>query len=568
MKYSLSTLWDELSTPGPANRRHTWCFLAIVILGTFLRLWHVGSLTEGMLYDEGYKGLDAIAIREYGERPVFLDWNGGREALVAYTVAVAQKFLDHTIASVRVVSAIYGSLALVFLYFFVSRLWSRNVALIATFLMAVSKYQIIHSRLGVRAGHFTTYELATLCFLAAGLYAERRRNLYLALAGVFGGLGFHTYIAYRIFPAVVVVFLISRDRMARLKTQWKGAVAAVLLAVVILAPLAVFYAKNYQSMTDRMKRTAVWNQKGKNRDESPARLVMNATLDTLGMFNFAGDRIERHNVGGEPMLSPFAGPFLVVGILLTLLCIRRRLSFFLMLYLALTLLPGFLSVDAPNTARVLGSIPPAMILCALAIAALGRLLSGVSSVAATLVLGIILGGSAYTGINDALLRYPQRLDSLPPQVSDIWGLDREPARAADLMNRLGDRCVVFATPQFFFHTAVEYLTYSKSEHQLYVPNTNLQGKAKGKVAVILLQQNPLMNLWFLRDDDGKRFYKWWHQRYGMEIPWIRGAVRSAYGAHPQMMKTSDQLLLDILRVRYPNGRFLDFGTFGAYVVAP
>lgn len=561
-------MWDRLATPSPAERRHALLLFGIVALGFFLRLWHVGTLTEGMLYDEAYKGLDAIAIRELGERPVFLDWNGGREALVAYTVAAAQSFLDYTIASVRIISALYGSLTLIFFYYFVSRLWTRNVALVGTFLMAVSKYHIIHSRLGVRAGHFTMFEVASLCFLAAGLYAERRRNLWLILAGIMGGLGFHTYIAYRIFPAVAATFLASKDRLMRLRTQWKGAVAGLILAVLILLPLAIFYVNNYQSMTDRMKRTAVWNQKGKTHRESPARLVLQATLDTLGMFNFRGDRIERHNVEAEPMLSPFTGPFLLAGIVLTLLCLNRRLALFLLMYLFLTLLPGFLSVDSPNTARVLGSIPPAMILCSLGICALTQVVMNFSRPLTTLIVGIVLGGSAYTGINDALLRYPLRLDALPPQISNIWGLDREPARAADLLNRLGPRCAGFTTPQFFFHSAVEYLTYSKSEHQLFLPNTNLQEKSKGNVAVILLQPNRPMNLWFLRDDDGKRFYKWWRQRYGWDYPRIRSMIRSTYGENPALTKTSDQRLLRVLRQRYPNGKYLDFETFAAYVVRP
>lgn len=568
MKDAVSTLWDDVAVPSIGEKKHAWILGAIVVLGFFLRFWHLGTLTEGMLYDEAYKGLDAVAIREYGERPVFLDWNGGREALVAYAVAGMQSFLNHSIASVRAVSALYGSLTLIVFYLFISRLWSRNLALISTFLMAVSKYHIIHSRLGVRAGHFTFFEVASLCFLAAGLYAERRRNLWLILAGVFAGLGFHTYIAFRIFPAIAAAFLFSKERLLLLKERWKGALAAVLVASAILAPLAVFYLQNYQSMTDRMKRTAVWNQKGKNRNESPARLVLQATLDTLGMFNFQGDHIERHNVVPEPMLSPYAGPFFLLGLALTFLSIRKRFALFLLLYLFLTLLPGFLSVDAPNTARVLGSIPPAMILCGLGVVAAARLAAVAAKPLATALLAVVLGGSASTGIDDALLRYPQRIDSLPPQVSDIWGLDREPARAADLLNRLGPRMEGFASPQFFFHSAVEYLTYSKSEHQLFLPGTNLTDRANGKVAVVILQPNPQMNLWFLRDDDGKRFYKWWRQRYGMEIPWIRAAVRSSYGQHPQLMKTSDQRLLDLLRQRYPGGHYLDFQTFGAYVVRP
>ncbi len=77
-------------------------------MGVLFRFWKLDSLFDGITYDEAYKGLDAIAIREFGERPVFLDWNGGREALVAYLVAAAQTFFDYTSISVRVVTAIAG----------------------------------------------------------------------------------------------------------------------------------------------------------------------------------------------------------------------------------------------------------------------------------------------------------------------------------------------------------------------------------------------------------------------------------------------------------------------------
>ena len=158
---------------------------------------------------------------------------------------------------------------------------------------------------------------------------------------------------------------------------------------------------------------------------------------------------------------------------------------------------------------------------------------------------------------------------MPPQIAEIWGLDREPARVAGLLNALGHGCEVFVTPMFFFHSTVEYLTYSKSEHQLYLPGTNVKGKSeKGKIAVVVLQPAPQMNLWYLRDDDGKRFYKWWNQRYKMETAGIRSSIRAAYGSHPQMMKTSDFRMLKLLREKYPEGRFVDLQTFGVFLFKP
>src|SRR5262249_30238038 len=89
--------------------RVEWFLIGLLITtGLFLRTWRLGSLFEGMGWDEAYKGLDGIAIHQFHERPVYLNWNAGREAMIAYLVAFSQNFLDHTIASVRIVLALAG----------------------------------------------------------------------------------------------------------------------------------------------------------------------------------------------------------------------------------------------------------------------------------------------------------------------------------------------------------------------------------------------------------------------------------------------------------------------------
>ena len=117
----------------------------IIAVGAVFRFWRLGSLADGMAWDEAYKGLDALAIRQFGERPVFLNWNAGREALIAYLVAASQYFFDYSIVSVRAVLAFFGVLTLVFVFLLSRRLFNDRVALIATFLLAVSKWHIMHS---------------------------------------------------------------------------------------------------------------------------------------------------------------------------------------------------------------------------------------------------------------------------------------------------------------------------------------------------------------------------------------------------------------------------------------
>jgi 4-amino-4-deoxy-L-arabinose transferase-like glycosyltransferase len=554
-------VWDATLVESPEQRWHKPAVAAIIVAGCFFRLWQLGSLAEGMTYDEAYKGLDGIAIREFHERPVFLEWNGGREALVAYLVAVNQKLFDGSIVSVRLITPLTGCLTLLFFYLLVKTIFNRNLALLSTFLMAVSKYHIIHSRYGVRAGQFTLYEVAALYFLALGLKSERKFSWPLIAGGVVAGLGFYTYIAYRIFPLILLAFVVQKEWLVRLRKHVLSASVAAVLCAAIVAPEAVYYIQNRQSFTERMQKTQVWSQKGKYENEPAIKLVALASAATLGMFTYQGDSIARHNVGIEPMLSRFAAPFFLLGILLALMNFRRPHVFFFLAYFLLSLLPGMLSVGAPNAARDLGVIPAAMVFTALGLLAAIKLLPRSLARAFTM---IVLAGCLLTGVKDALFRFPAILDSLPPYTAELWGMDRDPAQVAALLNGMGPGCAAYLSPQFYFHSTVEYLTYSKSRHRLLTFRTDF-GDQQGKVAVLVLQPRR-MNLWWLRDGPGKHFFKWWEQVYGSNSQDIRALLRQTYD--PYMTKSTDRKLLATWRAAYPRSRLVTFPTFTLLLFKP
>jgi 4-amino-4-deoxy-L-arabinose transferase-like glycosyltransferase len=353
-----------------------------------------------------------------------------------------------------------GCFTLVFFYLFVRLIFSVRVALLSTFLMAVSKWHIIHSRYGVRAGQFTLFEVAALYFLARGFLSERKNTEYFLLAGLFTGLGFHTYLAFRIFPLVIVAFVISGQFLRQLCFRWKGLLFGGLLCLIILAPLAIYYVNNQASFSDRMNRTLVWRQ-ARAKYENPVVLTAQSVLRTSWLFTYQGDAIARHNVNSEPMLSPYASAFFLLGLLVALANIRKRYFLFTLLWLALNLVLGVVTVGAPHAARTLGAIPPTMILTAIGVLAALQILSPWGRIISTAILAVILGGNFYTGINDALLRFPLCLDGLPAAISSLWGMDRDQANVASLINRLGPKCEVYLSPQYFFHSTVEYLTYSK-----------------------------------------------------------------------------------------------------------
>lgn len=555
--------WDDLMTPSEVNRK-TAIIFAIIAAGFVFRFWRLGSLFDGMAWDEAYKGLDAIAIRKFGDRPVFLDWNAGREALIAYLVAFTQTFLNYSIVSVRSVLATAGVLTLILLYLFTKRIFNQRVAILATFLMCVSKWHIIHTRYAVRVGLIVLFEVAVLYFLASGSQSRRKNAKAFILAGVLGGLGLYTYIAYRIFPLVAVAFLLEKPVRLEIRNHAKSIAAGLIAAILIVAPLAKFSLDHHESFTDRLERTAVWETRGANL--SATRLVIDATLKTLGLYTYEGDHIARHNVNQEPMLSPFASSFFILGFLLVLRNWKKPFGRFLLVYFFLTALPGMLSVNAPQASRTLGSIAPAILFTTFGIFAAAKILLDVSKLLMTLFSAIVLAGNFYTGPNDGLLRYAHMLDSLDHKTSSLWGMDRDEFRVTQLLKQFGPGSDAYVSPQLFFHSAVEYLTYEKSEHNLFSFGINLQTTWKqGKQAIIVVQPHET-NMWWLRDDEGKNFFKWWTQARGFSPQRIRSITGKTYITYGRMMRMSDYRLIEHIQKTYPQAKAVHLGSFDVYII--
>jgi hypothetical protein len=440
---------------------------------------------------------------------------------------------------------------------------------VSLFLLTVSKYHIIHSRYGVRASLYTFFELVVLYLVAPARGSESHRTRQLALAGFFLGLGFYTYIAYRIFPLVLIVFFFQKTIREDLLKHWKPFLAACAISILVVMPLGVYYLTHFDEFSDRMKRTEVFKQKKNAPEINPAQVLWKSTTDTMAMFTLRGDSITRHNVHNEPMLSSYAAPFFLLGILITLINIRKPYALFLLLYFLIGLAPGILSVGAPNTPRTLGALPPAILFVSFGILGAAQIARAISPYLGKLLLAIVLTGNFVTGIRDSLFRFPQFLDALPARAAETWGMDRDPTDVAEILNNLGSHCEGYLTPQFFLHSTVEYLTYSESHHKLITKHTDpLKFTPKGYVAVIILQpQN--MNGWWLRDDDGKNFYKWWAEIYKKRIHEIREVVHQSYGEESQgiLTKVNDRELLDLLKQRFPKGKVIHYGRFDAFVVS-
>jgi hypothetical protein len=431
-------------------------------------------------------------------------------------------------------------------------------------LLAVSKWHVINSRYGVRIALIVLFQNMLFYFIALGLKSRKNNSGWLIVAGITAGAGFYTYIAYRITPVIALFLAFTKGLRDSLKRNWKAIAFGLFLCILVLLPLAKFTMEHYETFSDRMERTAVWNQP-ENADR-PLQAILHSSIRTLGLMTYKGDSIFRHNVNSEPMLSPFLSSFFYLGLLIVLLNIRKPYALFILVYLFLTLLPGMLTVDSPHAARTLGAVVPTILIASIGVLAAFQILRNSSRLLSTAGLTLILTGAAYAGFNDGLLRYGQALDALPVADSALWGMDREKVHVADLLNNLGMGCDAYLSPQLFFHATIEYLTYSQASYHLLSQRTDVRQITPPQKIPILILQPKETNLWWLRDEPGKRFFKWWNQTYKMEDKKINLLMRQTYGSFPQMTSQSDQKLILQIRQKYPDAKELSFRDFVVFLI--
>jgi 4-amino-4-deoxy-L-arabinose transferase-like glycosyltransferase len=374
--------------------------LLIILLAVALRFWHLDRLPPGLYHDEAYNGLDALSLLQgksfpqyyegwelyaqdaHANRPatptrypVFFEGNYGREPLHVYLMAISLWLLGVTPFAVRAVPAAAGVLAVLTTFLAARAVFPPQTGrifngellpLLSAFSVAVLYPAIHFSRFGIRA-------MVMLPFVTLAVYAfwrgwrqpdYRRGDVWLAIAGVFVGLSLYTFAAARLFPLVFVIFgfyLFWRDRQTLLR-RWRGLVLALVAALLIAAPLLLFFARYPYFFIFRMAYVA--NRGRGVVDDAPILTWLFNSGRVIRGFFWLGETHLRHNLPGRPFMDPLQGVLFLVGVSQTVRHRARPEHIFLLIWLAIMLLPSILSGDAPHFGRLTGALPAVAILIA------------------------------------------------------------------------------------------------------------------------------------------------------------------------------------------------------------
>ena len=505
--------------------------LAVVIF----RFHRLSELPPGLFFDEGVNGLDALQVLR-GEHAVYFPSNNGREPLGIYLTALAISILGRTELAIRLPSALASSVTVFAVFWLGWLLFGRDerdgtatpwrgllVGGLAAALLSVSLGQTVVGRTAFRVNLLPPL----LCLCVALLWEgwQRRSSRRIALAGACAGLLAYTYIAARLTPLLFLLFGMStllqwaasenrgdsRGRGLfslrfsslpfRLRAEIPLASLFVGAAAVVSAPILFYFFLNPDQFLARSSQISVF-QSAKGLEDLLRAFFVNV-WEHLFAFGIRGDPNWRHNFPVQPMLNMWEAVFFWWGVAIAVWRWRQPAFRFLLLWLALLLLPAMLSRDGnvPHFLRMLGATPAIYLLTSAGAWEAARLLrnrffSGQdntsllrkhSETRAGILLGVVVGGALLAQGVHAYRSYFQQWATAPElneAYEQIWTdlaieLNEYPSKTGTV-NLIGLTSYYAWHHQVSMHPSFEYLyTGAAATRILHVTAThNLAPKVK------------------------------------------------------------------------------------------
>ena len=348
-------------------------FLALILgVGAFTRFYRFADWPFGTWYDEADNALHVLAMmKDATYRPIFVP-STNLPAHFLYLLWFAFQIFGPGTQSLRVVTALMGLATVAAAYLFGREYLGRPAALILAFFLAVSRWNVTFSRVALHGISTPLFELLVLYFLLRALRTHSRVDF--AWCGLLTGLGLCFYAPFRLFPIVIIIFLLHYALThGRAFWQEHGVNLALLgvAGLIAFSPVVQYAADHPEAFWSRTEKVSLFRTVP--RDELPSALWKNTQAHLL-MFNYKGDPNGRHNLPGEPMLDYATSALAVLGLAFALRRIANPRYSLLVAWFAIMLCGGIFSLvfEAPQSLRAIGALPAVYVLACLPAALVRR----------------------------------------------------------------------------------------------------------------------------------------------------------------------------------------------------
>lgn len=371
--------------------------LGITIIAALLRFWQIGNVPISPDWDEVSLGYNAYSILltgkdEYGKfLPVLLrSYNDYKPALYAYLAIPFIKLFGLSVFSIRLPSVLFGIAAVLGTYFLVFELLgNRKVALLASFLLAISPWHLQFSRVAFEASIGMGINVFVILFFLKGL----KKVKYIFLSTALMGINLYSYQSEKVFVPLmfIVLILLFRNKISLTR---KNTLVILEIGFIVLLPMIVVLITDRQSLSRAYgvsflseKTLLLSNDVQKIERDTKNNDTLGLLLDNrrieyaktiafgylthfdLNWLFIKGDStIDRHHAPWMGLLYITELPFLLIGIYsLFVGNLNKKIKSLLLLWFLVTPIPAMVTTGVPHSVRTLNFLPTFQIFTALGI---------------------------------------------------------------------------------------------------------------------------------------------------------------------------------------------------------
>ncbi len=394
--------------------RNVKLMLAIIFLAAFLRLWALDKVPVSLMGDELDLGYQAYSIlktgKDYSGNPWPLHFQSlaeWRTPLYLYSSIPTVMLFGITPWGVRLPAAMFGILGVWLFYLVVkTATGNRRLALLASFLLAISPWHIQYSRAGFEVTQMLALYLAGIYFFILAL----KRGKLLAISAIFLALTPWAYSTAKFFAPLTIVALCAIWWKDLIKLEKKYLLWAFTALLIVGVPIA--YSTVFGGGTARFGNLSVFTDPttvpeigfarlhdAKMRDNSAVIGIQPTIVDRLfhnkitqwttilgrnylqsfsTQFLFIeGDLNPRHSPDAVGQFYKIEALFLILGIIFFFTRpFDRKIKLFLIFWLLSAPLPAALTRDGGmHATRLFFFLPPLMFMIALGIFQTYKILS-------------------------------------------------------------------------------------------------------------------------------------------------------------------------------------------------
>ena len=234
---------------------------------------------------------------------------------------------------------------------------------LSAFLLATSFWHILISRTAFRANLAPLLLTASLWLLVSAMKrADVRPFSWRAIiGGLLFGLGFYTYIAFRVAPFLLLVIMALYPQRRNL---WRNLTAFVLATFITALPLGIHFLRTPSDFFGRTSEISVF------KSPNPVLSTGINIFKTAGMLHFSGDPNWRLNYSRRPELFWPVGILFLVGAWVadsenSARTENRFAAAFTLAWIVIAAIPVVLSNEGmPHALRAILMLPPIIILSA------------------------------------------------------------------------------------------------------------------------------------------------------------------------------------------------------------